>query len=91
MENQCPEKDENTNSSLINLTENNQASDLDSANEIESVSRRQFMTAAGGLTAATLAAGAVGIPSLAAAAEAHTKGNKSHARSINGSRAQDIR
>ena len=91
MENQCPEKDENTNSSLNNLTQNNQKSDLDldSKTEIESASRRQFITAAGGLTAATLAAGAMGMSSLAPAAEAH--GNKSPLRSQNGSRAREIR
>src|SRR5262245_38539649 len=92
MENQCTEKDENTNSSFNNPTQNNQISDSDSKNEIESTSRRQFITAAGGLTAATLAAGAVGMSSLTDIAEAHEKGNKSGVRSQNGRRrAREIR
>jgi hypothetical protein len=67
MKNQCPEKGENTNSSSTNITQPSQSSDSDSRREIESSSRRQFLSAAGGFTAVTLAADAVGLPSLTGA------------------------
>jgi hypothetical protein len=64
MKNQCPEKGKKTTSSPTNITDPGQSSDSDSKHEIESSSRRQFLSAAGGLTAATLAADAVGLSSL---------------------------
>src|SRR5262245_33099296 len=92
MKNQCPEKDEKSNSNITNPKQNYKKSELDCRNEIESASRRQFISSAGGITAATLAAGAVGMSSLAGEAEAHTEGKKSPLRSHRGRRAaRDIR
>jgi hypothetical protein len=73
MKNQCPEKDENTNSSSTKITQPSQSSDSDSRHEIESSSRRQFLSAAGGFTAATLAADAVGLSSLSGASSMSAK------------------
>jgi hypothetical protein len=64
MKNQCPEKGETATSSSTNITQPHQPSDSDSKYEIESSSRRQFLSAAGGFTAATLAADAVDLSSL---------------------------
>jgi hypothetical protein len=68
MKNQCPEKGGSTTSSFTDITQSDQPSDSESKYEIESPSRRQFLSAAGGFTAATLAANAVGLPALADAA-----------------------
>jgi hypothetical protein len=76
MNNQCPEKDENTTSSSTNVTQPDQLSDLDSKREIESSSRRQFLSAAGGFTAATLAADAVGLSSLTGSAGISAKAHR---------------
>jgi hypothetical protein len=64
MKNQCPEKGEDTTSSSAKIKQPDQSSDSDSKFEIESSSRRQFLSTAGGFTAATLAADAVGLSSL---------------------------
>jgi hypothetical protein len=67
MKNQCPEKGETATSSSTNITQSSQPSDSESKHEIESSSRRQFLSAAGGFTAATLATDAVGLSSLTGA------------------------
>jgi hypothetical protein len=64
MKKQCPEKGETATSSSTNITQQSQPSHPDSKNDINSSSRRQFLSAAGGFTAATLAADAMGLPSL---------------------------
>jgi hypothetical protein len=85
MNNQCPEKGENTNSSSNNLTELEQQSELERKYEIESAGRRKF------ISAATLAAGAAGLSSLAGSPSMRAAAHESKLLSRKERRARDRR
>jgi PAP2 superfamily len=85
---QFPEKGDNSASISTNITPLDQRPDSDRSYVIESPSRRQFLMAAGKLTAAGMAAGTVGLSSLAGAATTRAAANQSTNFSLHKRRAR---
>jgi hypothetical protein len=85
-----PEKSENSTSSSNNTVLPDQQPVSKSKNQMESPSRRQFLSVSGGFTAATWAAGGVGLSSLTGALDTRAESHQTASTSLQRRRARAL-